>query len=596
VAASVALACAIVIAWNGGIRQNIGPVLISARDWWRTAAAALALYVISLLLARRDDVSLPWRGVLAVAEKSSAMVAAGAAAAILAFGLTSGARTAGGADALGYVSQAYLWLKGDLRIAQPLGSIQPWPFTDESVAPLGYKPGVGASRHTSVPTYAPGLPLIMAGSLVACGPCGPFYLGPLFAALLVWCTWGLAQRLSGDGLTSALAALWMATSPTLLFNLVIPMSDAVAATLWIASLVLLTWPLTVHAAASGLVAGLAILVRPNLVPLVLAGALAAELWNPRARRGRRSLTFLICVVPAVVIVGVVNRQLYGSPLLSGYGPSANLYSLEWFPRNLWLYAAWLVESQGAIVLLALLPLVVPRMRPAWLTPARALPIAVYIALLCTSYLFYIRFDAWWFLRFFLPAFPVLFLFVAGALAWLTRQAPAVVAVPVLIMLVTWLSASSVGFALEKGARVRGEGEQRYAAVAQYIDRELPSTAVIIAKEHTGTIAFYTGRQTLRRDYLPRQRLRDVAEWLQANGRRPYIVLEDWEEVEYRRHFAEGQDALSRLDVRIVAETIPPQIRVRIYDPLAPAAPDVRPVPIPAPPARECATGRGAWRP
>ena len=105
-AASAALACAIVIAWSDGIRQNIGPVLISARDWWRSAAAALALYVISLLLARRDGVSRPWTGVLTTVEKGSAMVAAGAAVAVLAFGLAFGALAACSPVSLGYVSQA----------------------------------------------------------------------------------------------------------------------------------------------------------------------------------------------------------------------------------------------------------------------------------------------------------------------------------------------------------------------------------------------------------------------------------------------------------------------------------------------------------
>lgn len=595
VAASVALAFTILVAWNGGIRQNIGPVLISARDWWRSAAAALLLYTVSLFVARRGHLSLAWAGVLGITGRGSAIVAASAAAGVLAFGLHFGARAAGGADSLGYVSQAYLWVKGDLHIPQPLAAAQPWPFADESLAPLGYRPGVGGDRHTSVPIYAPGLPLIMAGSLMVCGPCGPFYVAPLFAALLVGCTWGLSLRLSGDGLASAIAAQCMASSPTLLFNLVAPMSDPVAAALWMASLVLLTWPRLWHAAAAGVIAGAAILVRPNLAPLVLAGVLAAELWAQGARRGRRSLAFLLCAVPAVVVVGLLNKQLYGSPLLTGYGPAANYYAFGSFPHNLWRYATWLIESQSAMVLLALIPMVVRRARPAWLTSSRALPVAAYVGLLCGSYLFYLQFDAWWFLRFFLPAFPVLFLLVAGALAWLARQLPAVVAVPVLVTVVTLLSAQSVSFALEKGAERIGEGEQRFVAVAHYIDRELPPDAVVIAKQHTGTIAFYAGRQTIRRDYLPKQRLRSIVDWLQANGRPPYIVLEDWEEAEYRRDFAGGEDAVSRLEIRIVAETVSPHVKVRLYDPLAPAAPDVLPVVIPVPPAGECAEAGGHWR-
>jgi hypothetical protein len=380
-------------------------------------------------------------------------------------------------------------------------------LTDESLAPLGYKPG--ATRHTSVPAYSPGLPMIMAGALKACGPCGPFYVGPFFAALLVAVTWLLAYRSSRDGLTSALAALWMAVSPTLLFNLVVPMSDLVAAALWIASLALLTWPRRWHAAASGAVAGAAVLVRPNLVPLLLAGIVAAELWQKGTRPGRRAFAYLLTILPAIVIVGLINDRLYGSPMRSGYGTTGDLYAISRLPRNVWLYSTWLVESQGPVVLMALVPILVKRARPAWLTPALAVPIGVYILLLGVSYLFYLNFDAWWFLRFFLPGFPVLALLVGAGLAWLTRQLPAFLAVPAILAAVTVLLAGTAGFALEKGVRLVGEGELRYLAIAQYVDRELPPNAAIIGMQHTGTIAFYSGRQTIRRDFLPRNRLRSI---------------------------------------------------------------------------------------
>jgi hypothetical protein len=436
--------------------------------------------------------------------------------------------------------------------------------------------------------------MIMAGTLKTCGPCGPFYVGPLFAGLLVVSTWLLAYRVSRDGLTSALAALWMAASPTLLFNLVVPMSDLVAAALWIASFVLLTWPKPWHGAAAGIVAGAAVLVRPNLVPLLVPGVLAAELWKAGARPGRRTLAFLLTVLPAIVLVGLVNNRLYGSATLSGYGPTADLYALGRLPQNLLLYTTWLIESQGFIVLVALMPLVVRRARPAWLTPARTLPLAIYVVLLTLSYLFYLTFDAWWFLRFLLPAFPILFLLVGAALAWLTRQLPAVVGVPTLIAVVTILLARTVEFSLEKGVRGVGDGEERYSTIARFIDRTLPPNAAIIAMQHTGTIAFYSGRQTIRRDYLPRQRLRSIVDWLQANGYSPYIVLEDWEEAEFRRYFTDGQDSLSRLEVRVVAETMKPHVRVRIYDPQVPGDPNVLPLMLPVTHTGTCPDGRGQW--
>ena len=63
-----------------------------------------------------------------------------AAVAVLWLGVTFGSRAATGADAFGYVSQAYLWLKGDLQIQQPLSREFPWPHPEETFTPLGYRP------------------------------------------------------------------------------------------------------------------------------------------------------------------------------------------------------------------------------------------------------------------------------------------------------------------------------------------------------------------------------------------------------------------------------------------------------------------------
>jgi len=594
-AACLALAWAILVALTGGVRGHIGPVLVSSRDWERSGVAAAVFYSVALLLARPGHRSLPWVWLVDCVERGSPVVAIVAAAAVLWFGLQYGARVAGGADSLGYVSQAYLWLHGDLQIEQPLAAEAPWLFADDSMTPLGYTPG--AVRHTSVPTYPPGLPMIMAGSLIVCGACGPFYVAPLFGALMVVLTWGLAHRLTESGLTSALAAVMMASSPAFLFNLVVPMSDVVTAALWIAAFVLLTWPRPWHAAAAGFLAGAAILVRPNLVLLSVAGVLAVELWTTGTRhpvrRGRRALAFLLGVVPAAAAVGIINDLLYGSPLRSGYPRFAHLFAVEHFPANLRLYATWLVESQSAAVFLALVPVLFRPARPAWLTFNKAVPLVAFTAILCVSYFFYLEFDAWWFLRFFLPAFPFLFMLVAAALVWLGRLLPASLGIPALVATSIFVVGYSLGFVASRRLPEIGGGEQRYGAVAEYVDRQLPPNAAIIAMQHSGTLAFYTGRITIRYDRLPGQRLRSVIDWLSAKGYRPYLVLEEWEEEKYRRYFSSGQDALSRLDVPVLAETTP-GIPVRIYDPLGPPGATIPPIPIPVVPTRACAEPRGYW--
>src|SRR4029079_14450465 len=88
-------------------------------------------------------------------------------------GIVLGTFTAGGSDAYGYVSEAYLWARGTLPRAMPMTIDLPVPNSDQMQAPLGYR--VAQQPHTMVPTYSPGLPLMMAAALVA-GPCGPFFV------------------------------------------------------------------------------------------------------------------------------------------------------------------------------------------------------------------------------------------------------------------------------------------------------------------------------------------------------------------------------------------------------------------------------------
>src|SRR5688572_25559877 len=75
-------------------------------------------------------------------------------------GVVAGSDVAGGADFYGYISQADLWLRRELVIAQPAAAAVPWPDGQWTFAPLGYRP----SPHGDaiVPTYAVGFPLLLA--------------------------------------------------------------------------------------------------------------------------------------------------------------------------------------------------------------------------------------------------------------------------------------------------------------------------------------------------------------------------------------------------------------------------------------------------
>ena len=337
-----------------------------------------------------------------------------AAAAVLGLGLWYGARSAGGSDPYGYISQSRLWRAGDLRVHQEFVTTMPWPNLDWTFTPLGYRP---SADHTLVPTYAPGFPLLMTLFTAVLGDCGPYIVNPVCGALLVVLAYGLGVRLSGRAV-GVIAALSVATSPTMLFMMSWPMSDVPAAAFWTASLLASTRFSMTAAAASGAAAGVAIAIRPNLVPLALFPAVIA-VWPlirtaPRAAV-RRLAAFGLACLPFVLFVAWFYNHLYGSPLQSGYGDTGSIFSSANLRANLARYPRWLWDTQGPLVFLFLLsPLLPPGPEPAsrWLRRM----LFGFAGAVFACYVWYLPFDAWWFLRFLLPAFPVMFV-LAGDVVW-----------------------------------------------------------------------------------------------------------------------------------------------------------------------------------
>ena len=71
--------------------------------------------------------------------------------AVVLAGYSGGSGVGGGADSYGYLSQADLWLKGDLITEQPGAARAPWPDAQSTLAPLGYR--ASPSRDAIVPIY-----------------------------------------------------------------------------------------------------------------------------------------------------------------------------------------------------------------------------------------------------------------------------------------------------------------------------------------------------------------------------------------------------------------------------------------------------------
>lgn len=566
--AGLALIAAALAVWaqaTGGFRTYVFGVPLSVRGTLRPTLAALAFGAAALHLVG----AWRWRVWHVAAHRlafAPPIIAAAASLGMLVAGLLYGAKATGGSDPYGYVSQAMLWLRGDLHIRQDFVASVPWPNAAWTFSPLGYRPAEG---FTIVPTYAPGTALLMALGHAIVGACGPYVVGPLCGAALVWLSYRLGVRLSGP-IAGLIAACCIAASPTVLLMANWPMSDVPAATFWTASLVAALRSGRAGALTSGVMAGIAITIRPNIAPLTLAPAALVYLSNRADVKTSAShvTAFAIGCAPFVLFVAWLFNSLYGSPLRSGYGDLGELYALSHAAENLKLYPSWFVDSQGPLAFAWLAAPAVAVWRRGPRLPFR-LVLFAFAGLVFFAYLFYLPFETWTYLRFLLPAYPVIFVLAADvfweASAVLGRWGRGAV------MLLIGTAMVGVSATQSDGRNVLeiGSGEQKFADVGRYVASSLPRNALVLAMQHGGNVRYYSGRLTMRYDQLDSAWLDRALAHLRTGGHEPFLVLEDWEVQRFREQFA-GQRGVAAVDRLPVAVTLDGIVRVYRADPDAAA--------------------------
>ena len=423
-------------------------------------------------------------------------------------------RSAAGADASGYLSQAARWASAQPEYVEKVGeefdSLDGWIIT-----PLGWRP-IACNRDclpgTQAPTYPPGLPLLMAVPHAIGGIDGANAIVIASAAIAVWTTAMLAGRMSG-----VIAAILLAFTPVFLYQSIQPMSDVPVTAAWMLCFLLIRS----HTVAAGIACAIAILIRPNLAPLAIVPWFIAN----------RRLWFAAPVAAVAVLLGVLQMSWYGSPLRSGYGSAEELFSIANVMPNAGRYADWLVAT-APVLLLA----------PFGFTPlgknthARAL--MAFAALVIGAYLIYAVFDHWSYLRFLLPAMAVLAVFAGMVLAaWIDRW-PAAARFPIFFAVVLGIVAHSVFVARSLDTFKLKDQLRRVEQVAEAISRTAPPNSVIIAGEQSGSMRYYTARSILRWEAATPETLPNAVETLLKAERPLYIVLDAWEVEPFRAKFPE----------------------------------------------------------
>ena len=492
----------------------------------------------------------------ASADRPSGSGAAGpviamlAAISLAAFGVVRGTWAVGGSDSSCYALMAQAMAEGHLQPTSVLAVEAPWPDAARTLAPGGFIPSPVRADAAS-PICAPGFSVLMAPLAAVFGPNAIFWLIPVSGAVLVLAAFVIARRLAG-GMAGGIAAILTATSPIVLFQVVQPMNDVLAAALWLAAM---AWCIkNPQPIACGVLIGLAVLVRPNLAPLAFVFALLPlALAHPQPVRATALMA--IGAAPGVAVMLWLNVQLYGRVMGSGYGDATQLFSTANINNNLTNFGRTLLQTQYLVPLLGLIAPVI------FIDEKRRLSVVLLVAAAVVSaiYLLYQPYPEWWYFRFLIPALVVLLILASAVAAELATRARMGGVIPIVAVLLAILGTRAAG---ERQAFELQRLEARYRDTAALVTDRLPANAVLITVWQSGSVRFHAGREAVMWDALDPAWLDRAVEWLTGRGLQPYFLFERREEPEFRARFR-GASPLGGLDW-------PPRLdlnrQVRIYDP------------------------------
>jgi len=547
------------LASGGGVTRVFG-LLVRSHDPLRPLAlfaVSIALFLVTggpamLAHAARALAAQSLRSAWA-RQSTHHVLACALSVFLLVLGIAYGSKTVGGADSYGYLSEAESLLHGRLAIDQPWVRDVPWPNAEWSFTPLGYTPSrpvrftvlgyapPAQDRWAIVPTYSPGLPMLMALGKTIGGLCGPFVFAPIGGAILVLSTYLIGLRLGSSGLGLLAAMLVAASPPFLLMHFVnmtdVPVAGALALTCWC---VMGTTMRSAWGAAIAL--AVAMLIRPNLMPIVPVFALWL-VWRiaahppQRWRHAWRAIVVLGGVAVASIATAAIYWTAYGTPFESGYGETAHYFSLSHIVANARNYAQWFTEVHTPIAWLGLVALALP-VRALWPVAAdrsAVIAFALMTGVVIAEFLAYLVLDNSSYLRFFLVCYPFIMLglaSVAMAIGRVHHVAAPIVAAGFIIAVI----AKGISIVPEWNILGQRYVEGKIADTADHVQARTPENSVVLTSEHSGSLRFYAGRVTLRWDYLPPEWLDRAVAWMAARGVHTYALLDETERVSALNRF------------------------------------------------------------
>ena len=427
-------------------------------------------------------------------------------AAVLVFHFTP---VAGGADSSGYANHARLWTRGQLITSLDFArSTGLPPELSYEFIPLGFVRGV--DPYSMVPSYPPGLPLMMAAVAFVAGEHASFFIVAIFTALGVALMYALARAFGLPRGWSFAAAAMLAVFPTYLFMGIQPMTDSVAAAFAIAAAIcaLRGRGDLRFAAAAGALLGFGVLIRPTQFLLFPALLILLRF------RWRELIAFGLGGFPFAIVQGVFAYHLYGNALSTGYGGLDYVISAEGAGVRFEHYVYWLAVLGTPLLFPGGLLFAFARGEERWTRAA----LLVWFATFFTFYVFYPPYETWWYTRFLLPMVPAL---IIGALLALRAFVAVRWRRPVLAAM---LAGGIIAVEVFQSVRlsVLDFDEAVYVESVEGARRHVPEGAMLLAFQLSGAIRYYGKEWILvRSDLVDPQKFETIR---RAAGSRPWFGL------------------------------------------------------------------------
>jgi hypothetical protein len=232
--------------------------------------------------------------------------------------------------------------------------------------------------------------------------------------------------------------------------------------------------------------------------------------------------------------------LYGGPLVAGYPGAERFFQWQHSWPNLTTYPRLAVETFGWLPVLLGLGAVVAWRFAGSAARAGAIAAAGIIVLNALLFVWYLPYDHWPFLRFFLPATTALAIGSCGLIgdAIGRMPAPGLRRLACALLPAAALASGIRGSDLLMTALADGDVQRRVLTMGRYLREALPANAVIVAYIHGGAAAHYTGRSVLGPSNLAAPALDTLIADLRRLGWRPVLLVdEQLEEPQFRALFA-----------------------------------------------------------